>query len=1094
MLATVLSILQLGEAGRSSIRVTEIARVLRGRSVDFRNNFLLPQNFSTSSNCTVYHLASGGLCGAVQPPIFPCSYDGPVIFQHLGCYSAYETINLELVISKNSRDIAAGMFSIPITVEDSDEEKPMVSLDRSTGTLSVAFMLATGCTYTVVHDHSSLRLPLHGELSGESLGQPIPCGLSPRTQLAYMSRLNETQASDAVLVRVDRYNQQHLSNSSYYVLSLKTPPLPVVQLPNANMDVFELSETVISPSLLPLDQLNSYTFTDLNAVFPVLKIGSLYPIATVNRGAMDAISFNAAQLQDQKVVFRPNETLTTMSKETFNYHVTDTVGRTVAKGVLQVNLHPRTGRTPSIRKNTGLAVKHGERTVLGPPHLSFYAMSSCANATLRLVNDSSFGSFLFANGTSVKVNEKIPASLINNGSLLYEHNAGIHRAILLDFSLWRLECSHQPTLLIPLLITLLPTPSLCHKERHNTSSVMAPSSIAVPLPIFLTKQVENSSIMVSASSGLLFQSNCFQTTLSNHSRFPFIHSTDLNLTACSPTSALKMRGNQASTVWFLPLHQSTIITTNLRTNRVCSIRELNIKLLNLTLEELFVHQKPDIPLSSLLLPTLINKNPLPLTSYDSVIITKQFLYIEPQGLLENKILFHLRTAPRHGHLCSIYMLQCTSSIPAFSQADIINKYIYYKPMNSILMNDSFEFTYSTYDIENSSLPINFTIFVPTKDLSYSPYRQFWAPFLGSKPLAPKFLRHIIQQLKGNDIQFTVTSNPKHGWLQVPTPGSLSFHLRDSTDRNVVYHHNGTGECTDYITLTATGNGRTLTFNLTIAIRRNTKVHETLMGTKLLQDSDSFVLRQEHMNIQESFCPEYVMLEVVQLPGYGILSYIDNKYKVTRLLQDNAMFSAADIKHGLVSYSLVPELIIRDNTTDAFQMKVTEPGQRVLKGDIPRSASNVLSFDVIILPPEGSGGERTVNFTVNSPKWLVQLDNGRYGTIFNQNDFHEWNSEMQPYDIKIIVRQHPTHGTLKRRNNPVGEFTLEQVYEGLIRYESKLSHEDLSVTSDEFRFTVLFGSQQLTIVKTFSLNWCYFNITKYKSFLEESAEIAKFTIR
>ena len=579
-------------------------------------------------------------------------------------------------------------------------------------------------TVLVVHDHSSLGLPLYGELSGETLGQPIPCGLSPRNQLAYISRLNESQTSEAVLVRVDRYNQQHLSNSTYYVLSLKVSSLPVIQLPNANMDVYELSETVISPSLLPLDRLDSYTFTDLKVIFPVLNIGSLYPISAVNRGAMDAIVFTAAQLQEWKVVFRPNET-SAMSKETFNYYVTDAVGRTVGEGVLRVTLHQRTGRTPSIRKNTGLVVKHGERAALGPLHLSFYAMSSCDNATLRLVKNSFFGSWV-TNGTSVKVNEKIPASIINNGSLLYQHNAGIHKAILLDFSLWNLECSHQPTLMIPLLISLLPTPLLCHQERHN-SSVLAPFSIAVPLPVLLAGQVENNSIMVSASSGLLLQSNCFQQNLSNHSRFPFIHSSDLNLSGCNPTNALKMRGNLASTVWFLPLHQSTIITTKLRTNTMCLMSELNVQMLNLTLEELFTPQKADIPMPPPLLPTLINNNPLPLTSIDSVVITKQFLYIEPQGLLENKILFHLRTSPQHGHICSIYTLQCTRSIPAFTQADIINKRIYYKPTDSVLMNDSFEFTYSTFDIENSSSLNNFTITVHTKDFSFSPLRQFWAP-------------------------------------------------------------------------------------------------------------------------------------------------------------------------------------------------------------------------------------------------------------------------------------------------------------------------------------------------------------------------------
>lgn len=1089
--------LQLSRARTTLVSVTGTASVMQGRAVNLRNTFSLRYNWTQSDYCRVQHLLGDGLCGEVYPRVFPCSHSEYVVFQHYGCFSPYETVNLRLVARGNSGGTVAELFSVPVRVHNTDATRPVATTDHSTGALSVILppSLTSSCSYTVVGRNSPLSLPLHGRISGESIDQPIPCGLSPRDRLIY----NFTRdTEDVVLVRVDGYNHHQVPNTPYYYL------LPVSTtgthsskpLPGAHMDIHEQSETILPPSLLPLEQLGSYAPEDLKIIFPVLDVGGVYPVHVGNRGTLDVVTFTATMLYQWKVAFRPNQT-SIKNEATFDYHVTDAVGRTIGDGSLRLRLYPRTGRRPSIRKNTGMVARYGQQTTLQPSQLSFYPTNICENATFVLKKSFSFGTFVISENSSVGVNETIPASVFTNGSLQYHRNKVGHDDASLDFSLWTIGCNGLPTLVVPILVHLLPSLLQCYQGRHN-STILAPHNTAVPLSTHLlaggSYKYSNNTILLSTTAGVLLQTDCFHNPLSNQSRFPFIHFSDLNLAACKNSNALEI-GSAA--VWFLP-HQmtqpATITVALAAEHRLCTPYELNIKLLNLSLTDMFTSQEvtathtPSLPT----IPALVHNHPLPLSSADSVVISKMFLYVEPQGHLENRILYQLKRPPRHGLLCTIYSLQCTRSIRGFSQADIVEKHLYYKLTQPMPMDDSFLFTYSTADTDNTSVLHKFTIKATTHQ-HVAPTQQFWVTFNRSKPLALKFLRHMINQIKGSNIQFSVVSGLQHGVLTANGASVSSFHFQQAKGRSIVYRHNGTGDCADWMLLTAMGNNVTVTSNITIAIRHKSRQPDTLTGMKYLQDVNSFVLSTSDMSFGNSFCSEFIVFEMLQLPGYGVLSVQDEELNVTRLLQPGGIFTAADINHGLVSYTLVPDLTIFENTTDLFQMEFKIPGQ---KEDIRRSPSTTLNFQVVIIEEGGSGMDRNITFATNSPKWLTQLHNGKYGTIFDRNDLYEQNGEIPPHELQIIVRQQPAHGVLKLRNHPVGEFTLEHVYNGLITYESILSHEDTTITSDEFRFTVIFQEGlQVTIAKTFVLNWCYFYINSSQSTLvDESVGQTRYIIR
>lgn len=1100
--------------------VTRIVTVIQGGSVDLRGAFRLHNNSSSSfSDCEVRQL-SQDLCAEVYPRTFPCNYAGAVRFYHLGCRSSYETVNLQLLYT-SGEEIIAEIFSVPVHISIPEGAKPETSFDQKSMVLSLWFptSLIGICSYTVVHNHSSLPLPLLGHLTGGIIGQPLPCGLSPRDPLIYTA-LEGNATDDFLLVRVDC-----LEKVTHYVLPIgagvHSAP-PVEQLLNVHLDVHELNELPVSPSLLPLDRLHSYPSSKLKITFPVLNIGGLYPITAAHNGALDATTFSLLEFQQWRVIFRPNESSSSrymIVEDTFYYHVTDGIGNTIAKGSLLVKLHPKTDRRPSVRSNTGIAVRHQGTSPLTSSNLSFYQIHICPNATLRLEQAPSYGSFVLAgNSIALKMYSAISASVLRNGSLLYSNEATTHRTVLIDFSLWSLECVGHSVLKIPVVIHLLPPPTSCHLQRHNLA-ILALQYTATPLPALSSATGGNSRIIVSTSTGLVLkpQEGCAKQPFSNSSSYPFVHISDLNLTACQPSKILELNTLGPVAVWFLPLGNKSAtvtISTTLsgldmnRTRCTTTTTELTIQVQNTSLGALFTPQQsrenvptPDVVGSTL--PNLIHNHPIPLTSKDSVVITAPYLYIDPQGHLQNKIFYQVKTPPQHGNLCLVYMLHCTRSIPAFTQADILANRLYYKQNSSfpLPMDDWFEFTFYTFNAANISAPHNFTI-RRSEEVLTKPLRQFWVARNSSKPLAPKFLRHTINQLTGNDIRFTVIGGPKHGWLETPNSGS-SFHLRESKARNVTYHHNGDLKCADSIFLEATDGQKTVAVNISVAVRRRSgSLPDFFTGNRLLQDSSSFVFSQQDLRLRYHFCPEFVLFEAVQLPGYGIVRVHDAKSNVMRHLEVNGTFSGTDIQEGLVSYFLTPELAIPENTTDLFQMKVKEPGQRMSK-NVRRSTSGIFRFEIFIIPGEGSGGGQTINLTTNSPKWLTQLDNNRYGTVFGPEDLRQWNEEIEPYEILIHVSQQPLYGQLKRGPVPVGEFTLEDVYNGLISYESTITHQDRSVTGDEFRFTMIIDlegtSHPTRIVKKFELLWCYFYITdKWGSerelYVEESAEKADFIVR
>ena len=1085
-----------------SVDVVRTLAVTRGSSINLAGVFSVEYNRSLVPICTIRAVSDGHPCGYVTPDNFACDRQlSTTTYFHHGCQSLYETLNFEVVmVTYEGRAVAGIFFSISVHVVNVTTQQIVASYDADLGALGVKFPAEmTGkCSYAFVQ-HPNLPRSSQGNLSMPhrfQFQQPLPCGYQPAPHISYTpAQRNASSSIDYLSLRVSCWQGwNYLPAIAHYMVPVQqaSAELTVMLLERFYLDVHELSDTLLSPSLIPISHLlENYSFIEF--VFPVLKLGGVFSTVAAQRGILDATTFTLAQLEQNTVHFRPNQSAVGGStmESSYHYHVTDVAGRMLAEGDMEVRVHPRTGRKPSLRTNAALTVVQGGTVEINSSHISLYPPTDCANFSVCVVQPTVHGWILLPSGDLAGSNSNyfLP--------LLYSNDGSKNRR---DFSVWSLKCANYDVILVQISLHILPEPDDSQKTVY--SRVRAFQGYAVPLDHSVLGwpdlPADNSMLTVQATTGSFFlacdnRSNATIVKVSNNSLYPFVHYTDVKCAQCSDHLYISAQDLLSQCLWYLTLPNVTLTHSSVTFTHPKDglLSQLSVVVVNQSLESAFVPQAVELigleDNSTLILPVLLHNKQLPLHNLDAVHITQDYLYVQAVGYLADEIVIHVTRLPSFGILCSIYQIQCTESIFTFTQEDIVLQRIYYQPQayDVNARNDSFEF--EIYYMEDQKLPSTYTFTMsPLDNEDVSPQRQFWAALAGSKPLSLKFVRHITNSLNNKKTIFQVLDGPKFGTLDHPSQNG-NFSYTDLQERTVVYHHNGKLVCSDWVLLTVTDGKQVIRFNLSIAIRLYPKIELSLhTGEHYLKSKESFVITAADMQVQSSFCPEFVQLNIVQPPGYGLVMLNDTRRGIVRHLGLDGTFTSLDLLQGQVSYVVIPNIAIVGNTSDSLLLTLQEPDTKqkdiVTRDTNPTpSTTGVYQFLVYITPSGNLDDAIIINFTVRSPKNIHPLDKHHYGTYFSSDDFHLWNDNIDPAEPQIVIDQYPLLGKLMKGNIPVNDFSLADIYAGKIRYEVARTDLALNTTSDHFRFSILLtikgGTTRIASTESFVLQWCFFYIDK-----------------
>lgn len=1023
------------------------------------------------------------------------------------------------MVTYEGRAVAGIFFSVSVHIVNVSVQQVVASYDAELGALAVQFPAEmTGkCSYAFVQ-HPTIPLPAQGNLSIPhrfQFQQPLPCGYQPSPHVSYTpTQHNSSSSTDYVSLSVNCWKEwNYLSNTIHHIVPIQWGNMEVtlMQLQNFYLDVHELSDTLLSSSLMPISNLlQNHTFFEF--AFPVLNLGGVFPATSAQQGILDATTFTLAQLEQNTVHFRPNQSSVGGStmQLVYHYHVTDIAGKMLAEGDMEVRVHPRTGMRPSVRTNNALTVEQGRSVEINSSHISLYPPVECANFSVCVVQPAMHGWILLPSGDLADSNDNYSLPLIysNDGSKS-------HR----DFSVWSLKCADYDVILVQISLHILHEAD--NDQKIVYSHMRTFQGYAVPLDSSILSlpnlPSSNTTLTVQATAGTLLHacdnsSSAAVIKLTNSSLYPFIHHTDINCTLCSDRLHIPASNLQSQCLWYLTLpslnasHSSVTITTS----GEGLLAQVSVVAVNQSLESTFVPQTVELIdteyNTASMIPMLLHNKPLPLHNLDAVHITQDYLYVQSMGYLPDEIVIHVTNLPSFGLLCSIYQIQCTESIFTFTQEDIALLRIYYKPHVAITDAENDSFKFEIYYLEDEKLPSTYTFTMGLLDNEDAlPQKQLWAALAGSKPLSLKFMRHITKRLNNKKTVFQVLNGPKFGTLEHPHQNG-SFSYADLQERRVVYHHNGELVCSDWILLSATDGKKVVHSNLTVAIRLHPNIALSLhTGEHNLESKQSFVLEANDLQVNSSFCPEFVQFRVVQLPGYGLIMLNDTRRRIIRHLGPDGTFTSLEVMQGLVSYVMIPNVAIIGNTSDSLLLTLQEPATKkkdIVTRDVSPtpSTAGVYQFFVYITPSGELEDAIAINFTVHSPKSIHPLGKHHYGAVFGPSDFYFWSENIDPAEPRIIIDQYPLLGQLMKGKFPVNDFSLADIYAGKIRYEVSRDILNLNATSDYFRFSILLtvngGTTRIASTESFLIQWCYFYIDEPASnFINQELDTsAKFVVR
>ncbi len=1121
-------------AAAASVTVAGPLSVVRGTSVPLDHGLYNITTTADNTDCTITHLHhtadSLPQCGIVTPSTLKCHQQNRTFtYIHYGCLNQYEMLSFRVVSRhKDGNDshqaiVYVADFSISIHVITLPPVLEISSVasthDTSIHELTVYCPpeLINSCAYSIPNPNTThwlSHLPSSQRLTVESQKDGlIPCGLSPKDPFLYkLSNRVETFDTLNILMHCVDENSSTM-RWRHHVVPFNThgsmQHQQLLQLPKAHLRIKELGVTPIPRDLFDLRfLLEDHHY--LKLTFPLQTAGGVYPVHSSKEGYLDATVFSYSSILRGEAVFVPNESsaasFVVMTSQ-FHYYVTDVSGQTIANGILEVLSSPRFGLKPSLRRNSGFSTVNGDTAHITGSHLDFYPPFECLNYTMNIVKTSELGS-LYSNETQLTNGDKV--SIVNgNLSLSYSHHG---KPAPHDVILTTIHCTnkatttpHEPfSVSIPVRIiqTLNKRPSM----HRCSQTITGYAGFATPMVSTIKECLERS--RSSATNG---DSLTLSTAIINsihlfdiercplNTSYKYIHHAEDVWANCFSKISLNnthLNEEQWAGLWYLfpsnntGNHGNTTNDLSLMDNDgiVTNVQYNVINLLTIPEMDFVMTPLKNITTSTRhsSIPYIRHNQALSLSTLDTTIITSHYLYIQPLGYLQNEIVYKILSSPVYGVVCVLGHALCEESVDVFTQEDILAERVYYKPsrLANAITEDCFEFqVYYESDVKIVGLHK----FVIRTEIDQEELTQFWVTSGQSKSLLRKHLKHLQTPELGamSKIVFRLLHQPTHGFLQIPI-WTDTFTWDDIKDRSVVYHHHDSGlsVCNDTIVLSMERDGSTsITVSITVAIRyKKLSSLDIITKKHQLDGGESFVISVKDLTINTGFCPQFVQVVIQRPPIYGLLILQDPAQHTGRHLSTNSTFIATNINEGHISYSLYPDVTLVEDTQDEFLFTIIDPRGEYTEGaskkrDVDRHA---FSLYIYIIPVEGSGQFFNFNYSTVVTKHVMELPDNRYGAVLGPGDIYFTDSELHPSEIAFLVHQSPEHGYLEKGNHPVEDFTLADIASSNISYISTLPHFDTTITTDEFRYSIivtLYSVQQRVVLdRSFKFSWCYFSMS------------------
>ena len=942
------------------------------------------------------------------------------------------------------------------------------------------------CYYEVVSNDPRLPLPLAGELVGVS-DHPLPCGFTPKTALQYRS-ITSSQV-DYVLVRV-RNSCPEQQNTTYVILTLQLTELNthVLELPTTELTVRQATNTPIPLELFPA--IHSIT-SEFKYLFPSQYAGAFSSVYASPSSTRHTV-FTIADLRNHLVAFLPNDSYA--GSLTYNYSVLDMAGWLLAKGTVRVRRLPRDWYEPSQRTNRGLSAVAGGTAIMDRAALDFYVL--LVECQLHLLLPPSQGEFSLADGSPL-TDRGIPWSMQNGSTSAVYRHWGLPS--LADGCTWELRCGSLPPLQVFVAIRIAPQTEQLTVQLQG-SSYTAYQGLAMPLsPSTLRLSASyplSPLIEVGALLGKLVRYTgrlcSTRTLLLPYTRY--LESANVSIVERFHLSELTEQN-----VWYIPPNntgldtiQFTLVASAIKTSPLV----LNVTIVSSPLEDNLMLSTVDR------YPQLLRNTPLPLVGNLSVHITARYLHASALHAPASNIVYTVHSGPEHGLLCVLAQNQCNISTQSFTQSEVDLRRVFYQPTEATPTNDSFLFSVTVDSVNNYNPGEEQLVFrIISTEIRVTVGKQFWINIGGEKAISAKYIRPVTKLFSTKNLTFIITSHPMHGTLLLPLDSAYSFTFVDALKRRVKYRHNRgiDHHCSDSFSFTLTDGTLHHSNTFSIAVRRSSreKIRDLDSHNRTLLGESSFVFSSHDISVRSPFCPQFVLYTIVLLPSLGTLTLYQTELDVVVQLGLNSSFTAADVRAGLLQYSLNDISTSHFNTSDSFGLTVSDPVALLhnISNKINEGTPDSFHFEVLIVRDT----EHSISIDIGSPRpvtWLPDYD--AYGYIFQAEDFRVEGGGVEPSTVQIDAFQ-PALGRLQREGAQFSAFSLEEVHQGLIRYQ--LPQNALGglrkTTEESFQFRVwleTFFIFALPGYQLFTLELYFVQIAQQRYAVEETASNVTIAIR
>ena len=1107
--------------------VNRALSVTRGGQIDLRPAIAFTDQ--AKADCNVQFIARDH-CGRVEPTRFSCnSYSGPILYQHFGCLSERELATF-LVSSRTEIAANVSTFSVEITIEalqlptseitmeliESDHESDSVLEDEGTYNYRIVFPTALigRCHYEVVTNWPHLSLPSSGTLIGVS-NQPLPCGFMAAGGLTYVPNNSSSLVTeDHLLIRVHNHNKYGAQNQFIILpmkLELAENTSAVHVLPTQQLIVRQGANTPIPASLLTFS--NSSPSLHLNNsqhlyhyTFPVpINAGSFRSILSLSANVSHT-TFTNRELLKGNVAFYPYFSAPLLM--VFRYNISNSAGVVIATGEISVFVQSHDWEWPVQRTNRPLEVMEGGSSIFDHTLFDFYLQADTCmqHATMTAVVPPEHGHMMFLNGSTLGDDGVLIGVLKNGTVLVYNHTDGSED--LTDSITWEVSCPGGFVLQVFTSILIAPRhdlPTVLTRGQNITvhRSWAMPLSPSAIFAYNVDSPLDKVVVTVSQSAGLV-KIDWDKLSVNDITHFPPFIKTETLLTrnVTEEVSNFTLSDLEDYSIWYVPPTDTSLTNQFLTFSIDDSTAAIQVDLVDLDLNQtLFFSTQGEYP-------SVPHNLPLPLHTHTGTFITSSYLYSQAIPHSPEKVVYLVHSRPANGLLCLLSGEKCRTSISRFTQRDINSQRVFYKQNEATaagsIKEDSFGFELTVDGFHQHTAILHQFHFKPvqTAAVSVAMDRTFYVNAGRERPIAPRHFRPFSNYLNSKDITFHVLRRPHYGSLKLNgTEHPSSFTFRDLLGRKVVYLHyqSAMEACSDQFTFSVGNSTHSVEGTMHIAIRRGREdIHvQVVVGQHtLFPEQRKFVFGSEDINVSSSFCLEYVMFTLNSLPSMGVLTLVDNKYNTVIQLEENSTFTANDIYSGFLHYTFTDQAPVENQTSDGFNLAASDPTSS-WPSDLDRQGDGVRTtghFHVIIIPLPNEKHELAINIT--SPGFLSWLPSyRRYGYIFSDNDIIIYNSTIEPHQVVIQLDREPEFGSIWKGSSMDNIFTVEDVNNGLVWYQSDVRLTGFS--SDSFQMSIVINLMDFSMLverEEFTIEWATIQLQNTTLRVSESAGQVEIVVR